>query len=556
VAAALLGGCFSSSGGTSPPLDTLYFPVGLSLIGNAEYLAVANSDYDLHYNAGTLITLDLQKLRALTPTACSSDENCDPSSRCDSFPSVENAQVPSYVCVAREGDAAGLPCRGAPERGLSQRLLYPGRCQHIDFAAAGLLRDGVKIGAFATDVIHSPRPASADSTNPAEAGRLFVPVRGDATLHWLSVTADGLLDCGQGGNSGACDDYHRVGDDPDQENARDLRLDPEPFAVAASANGEAIAISNRTSGRVALFVNDWASGPKLKSVLTGLPGYPVGLVSLPPPGVATAKLALGELTAELDYAPGFLVTYSNAPEVDLLRYFENGKNPEQPYLTRANAAGIFINSSGFDSRGIAVDASIRDELEAECDTRWAVPTGCVGDAACVAELSADPARQQGYVACLAAASGTPVDVYVANRAPASLLVGRTRPIQNAVETSEIPEFYDTVPLTLGPSRVLSGRVTVGQRADGTREFEQRVFVACFDSERVFVYDPARRRLETEIATGRGPHAIAIDADNGLLYVAHFTDSYIGVVSIDRRHPMTYGKTLASIGRPTPPRTSK
>jgi DNA-binding beta-propeller fold protein YncE len=104
--------------------------------------------------------------------------------------------------------------------------------------------------------------------------------------------------------------------------------------------------------------------------------------------------------------------------------------------------------------------------------------------------------------------------------------------------------------------VLTGQVTVGMRADGSRVLEPRVFAVCFDSERIFVYDPARRRLETEIATGRGPHAIAIDPEHGLLYVAHFTDSYIGVVSIDRRHPMTYGKTLASIGQPTPPRTSK
>jgi DNA-binding beta-propeller fold protein YncE len=63
-------------------------------------------------------------------------------------------------------------------------------------------------------------------------------------------------------------------------------------------------------------------------------------------------------------------------------------------------------------------------------------------------------------------------------------------------------------------------------------------------------------IDTEITTGRGPHAVAIDPVKGLLFVGHFTDSYIGVVSIDRRFPRTYGKTLATIGKPVPPRTSK
>lgn len=555
VLAALLGGCFSSTDGSPPPLDTLYFPVGLSVFGDGRFLAVANSDYDLHYNAGTLLVLDLDQIRARTPAVCSSDADCDPSRRCDLAGSAENAGVPSYVCVARDGAGAGFPCGTAPERRMADRLLYPGRCEHLDLTTSGIWRDGVRIGAFATDVIFRKRPAVSDPSNPSEVGRLFVPVRGDATLHWASVDEQGHIRCGQRGGGG-CDDFHRAGDDPDQENARDLRLDPEPFAVAATDDGGAIVISNRTTGRVSLFVNDWFSAPKLKSVLTGLPAFPVGLATLPPPALASAKSALGELTRQEEYAQGFLVTYSNAAEVDLLRYFENDANPENPYLTRANRAGIFINSSGFDSRGISVDASLRRSLETDCGARFQVPAGCFTDSACLDGLAGDAERRQSYLACLAGASATPLEVYVANRSPASLLVGRTRPVQNALETSDVPEFYDTIPLTLGPSRVVTGEVTVGTRADGSRELERRVFAVCFDSERVFVYDPVRRRLETEIATGRGPHAIAVDAAHGLLYVAHFTDSYIGVVSIDRRHPMTYGKTLGSIGRPTPPRTSK
>jgi hypothetical protein len=39
------------------------------------------------------------------------------------------------------------------------------------------------------------------------------------------------------------------------------------------------------------------------------------------------------------------------------------------------------------------------------------------------------------------------------------------------------------------------------------------------------------------------------------YVAHFTDSYLGVIDLDQRNS-TYGTMLATIGRPSAPRASK
>jgi DNA-binding beta-propeller fold protein YncE len=83
-----------------------------------------------------------------------------------------------------------------------------------------------------------------------------------------------------------------------------------------------------------------------------------------------------------------------------------------------------------------------------------------------------------------------------------------------------------------------------------------VFVVCFDSRRIFVYDPKRRMIEAVISTGRGPYALAIDDARGLGYVAHFTDSYLGVISLDQRFPQTYATIVASIGTPSPPRSSK
>ena len=96
-----------------------------------------------------------------------------------------------------------------------------------------------------------------------------------------------------------------------------------------------------------------------------------------------------------------------------------------------------------------------------------------------------------------------------------------------------------------------GHVTA---ADGTKQ--PRVFVLCFDSALIYIYDPARREVEAEIRTGRGPFSMAFDQDSPLAFIGHFTDSYIGVVNLDQRHPVTFGSTVATLGAPEPPRASQ
>jgi hypothetical protein len=169
---------------------------------------------------------------------------------------------------------------------------------------------------------------------------------------------------------------------------------------------------------------------------------------------------------------------------------------------------------------------------------------------------------------------------MANRSPATLLIGKvdTTLIENtpagggAVQTIgafDKVSIDDSVPLAFGASKVAIGEVITREGKRATR-----VFVAAFDSRLVFSYDPEARRIEAVIRTGRGPHALAFDTGDdsdpdgagpmqgdgsGLhsyLFVGHFTDSYLGVVDLDMRHPDTFGTIFASVGTPTPPRESK
>jgi hypothetical protein len=483
-----LSGCFGAGEGVEVPQDEIYFPVGLAVAKDAKHLFVVSSDFDLQYNGGAVQSYDLSKLHAALPQLCVTDADCE------GAPQGTQCQ-PGGMCAS---DGAATPCAQG-DRSDGDRLLFPGRCKPID--PKPLQTSAVKIGAFATDAILRERQAG-----PGLAERLFVPVRGDSTLHWID-TEDGQLECGQAGD-GACNDQHRAGDDP-SENVRGLKLNAEPFAIDADAAGTRIVVTNQTTGTASLFTNEWVGdqGPKLAFALASerIPRRPVGVAAVP------------------ESPDAFMLTFRDSAQVRLIRFASDGgpsdENDQRPYLIDGGGVSIDANSVGSDSRGIAIDGSARRAATARC---------AVDDAQCLSE-----------------ANLVPLDVYVANRAPSTLLIGRTRPPQ------EYPSFFESIALTAGPSRVIVGQVTT---PSGTSE--TRVFVACFDSRRIFVYDPQRSRIETEILTGRGPHALVVDEERKLLYVGHFTDSYVGVYSLDLAFPATYGTMLGTLGNPKSPRASK
>ena len=551
LVALLSNSCYPAGDGKAPPPEELYFPTGLALDrpqlseSAPRYLYVANSDFDLQYRSASVISYDLDLLHQILPRNCRGTADCLDDDICDA-PGVEGipsdpARVHSYFCVDPRTTA---PCRAFGDRDEADLVLTPGRCKSIDpvnpqDGSASVLVDTVGIGAFATDVIWRENPDTA-AQYPS---RLFIPVRGDSTLHWIDVK-DGHFACGQNGDDdNACDDLHRAGDDSDV-NIDQLKQPPEPYALDATSDGAYVALTNQTQGSVSLFANDWSSngGPRLVSILGGLPLAPVGIAALP-------EVAPELSDPEHKPDPGFLIAYRTAPRIDLLRVRSEANPMYTDYaLTLAGSVPINANSLGFDSRGIAIDAAQRQSDYAKCRAEPA-DCGSMTAAECLSN-------------CLRAAHQP--GVYVASRAPASLLVGAmTADVGYPAGSNDLPSFTDSVSLTFGPSRVILGVVkapgtaqSLQQDSAGPYELERRVFVVCFDSRRIFVYDPKRRVLEAIVSTGRGPYALAVDGLRGLAYLGHFTDSYLGVISLDQRFPQTYATIVASIGAPKAPRSSK
>lgn len=483
-----LTSCISPGEGPSPQEDGFYYPTGLAISPGGHTLYVANSDFDLRYHSGTVVSLDLDRLR-------------------DNIPAVWDAPPDTSVDLL----CGSLGPNTSP-------LLYPSPCGPIDITRpadglGSLVGASVEIGAFATDLIVTAR-------QDAPGTRLFLPVRGDPSVTWIDVEDDRSvqsgfqrrLSCGDA----RCTAAHRTGNDPNA-NLRQAVLPPEPYGIAASHDGEVVVVNHQTLGSISLVTNDWNQTPTLQFVANGFPSGGVGLAALPVPQITQV--------AAMDYQPGFLTTFRQAGEIDLVRYHNDAtSSPARPFLVRSGVASITVNSSGIDSRGIAVDSSKRQDCENRCNN----------DEPCLLDCAA-----------------IPLDVFIANRTPPSLLIGETRSNVSPTQSTDQVYIYDSVPLSYGPSKVVVGNVV---NPNGIPE--TRVFVSCFDARYIVIYNPATRRVDGRIRTGRGPHALALDPMHPYLYVTHFTDSYIGVVDLDQRHARTYPSIVATVGVPIVPRESK
>jgi hypothetical protein len=516
--AALASSCFSSDTGYDPPSNSFYFPTGLNVSPDKTTLFVTNSDFDLQYSGGTVFALDLGRLRDERLTPLLTELNTP-------------TQAMNDVCKA----FGSLPHEDNKKLFSNENdILNPGPCNPAPTKQFTDGRNAI-IGAFASGavLVTGDDPETPD-VEPGE--RLFVAVRGDPSLTFFDVTS-GSLTCHRTG--ARCNAESMVGVAP-FDNTRRLVLPVEPVGIAASEDGKAIVVTHQTEQAVSLSVNRFgaARGPTLEHVFRNLPVGPSDVAAVPVPRLARSEVSF-------NYQPGFLVTYRTVAQIDLFRFTADETTDKmdvrpRPFLSRVDTTPISVNADGKDSRGIAIDASERKECEARCG-------------------AAD-------TACLQPCVDIPLRLFVANRGPASLLVGK-------IETKLTPEItpeavaakatgafdevsiHDTVPLAFGPSKVVVGKV-IG--LDG--KLHVRVFAAAFDSRLIFSYDPEAHRVDAVIRTGRGPHALVVDTSDdlshALLYIGHFTDSYLGVVDLDMRNRNTFGTMFASVGKLQPPQESK
>ncbi len=311
LAAALVGACGGdgAGGGNAPPSDGFNFPVGLAVSPGGQALYVANADFDLQYNAGTVMALDLKAIRAAATASAAS--------------SCALSSVP-------QGQTLGASCAPA-------------------VSLAGFLRSSVQVGAFAADLQVSN--VGFVSTG-ASMRRLYVPVRGTTSLSWMDVGDDSAggdpfkLDCG----GARCDAAHNAGNRADEPgNTRGLTLPGEPTVMAQSADGRMLVVGHVGDDKASLMSTGVASGvaPSLQFILSGLKSSVGGVAMLPPSAAAPGQ--------------DMLTTARSGAVVNKLRYVADDASAlPRPYLALARSYNVAGTASGNDSRGIVVDASGRE----------------------------------------------------------------------------------------------------------------------------------------------------------------------------------------------------
>jgi len=571
-------GCYDTGDGTAPPLERFYFPVGLKVSHGGTVLYAANSNFDLQYNGGTVQSYDLHLIRQHAALAIS-----NPPPGCPESPPV-----------FREGESG--------RQALGETCAPP-----IDSGA--YVRDSAVIGAFATDLLLSLPPSElqgefvrngrpsrtkehADDP-PVPAGdsrfdRLFVPVRGNATLTWASVERDSFerapspndtkdaygpfrINCGQDGSK-RCDAIHQIGEDPNEEgNTRHLTLPGEPFGATISEDGTSLVLTHQNDTKTTLFSTGLSRGrnddpndrpyPAIEFVVDNVPIGGVGIDGVP----HDPDAFLGAISLPL---PAFLQTSRSVPEVSLIRRYTDEQADEQgnvrpanprPFLDVEAAFPITASAGGADSRGIVIDPTPR----LACKARVAP----VGPGMTVEQ------RDREMQAC----ARKPARVFIANRTPASLLIGEVG-VAEGSDGAYDPDrltIHTSEPLSAGPSKVYLAPIV-----DRDGAYALRVFVVCFDSATVFVYDPDVGALDTVISVAPGPFAMAFDPfsfedvarhvqvpETGrevqdlrryrFAYLASFTQSFVQVIDLDKAvpNPATYGRVVYTLGHPTNPKGS-
>lgn len=571
-------GCYDTGEGSAPPLESFYFPVGLKVSHGGTVLYAVNSNFDLQFNGGTLQSYDLRLLRQHVLLA------------------IANPTDPSLPLIRRESPP-GCPSNppiireGGGRQPLGETCAPP-----VD--SRFYFRDSAVIGAFATDLLLSKPPSElieqqtklhADDPQPAPASvpfdRLFTPVRGNATLTWATVERDSFdenrpskedtkasyapfrIDCGQD-RSNRCDALHQVGEDPNEKgNTRHLTLPGEPFAAAISEDGKSLVITHQNETKTTLFstglgrtkATDRLDPPAIEFIVDKVPFGGVGITPVPhdPDAFLGAPLP----------RPAFLETSRAVPEVSLLRQYSDqvggtgstgstgstDSSIGRPFLEVEGAFPVTASAGGNDSRGIVIDPTPR--------------------LACKARVPADAVdRDQKIAAC----ARKPARAFITNRSPAALLIGDvgvTEGADGAYDPDRLT-IHSSVPLSAGPSKVYLAPIV-----DRDGAYALRVFVVCFDSATLFVYDPDVGVLENVIRVGVGPFAMAFDPFSfedvakhakvpidkrdeaiGLrryrfAYLASFTQSFVQVIDLDNAVPAspTFERIVYTLGLPTNPK---
>jgi hypothetical protein len=233
---AAASGCGLNQEGVSPPANTFFYPASAITDTTGRWLFVTNSNADLRYNDGTVVTVDL--------AAAGSDWTQRGGTVGNDFVTWGSCPEADYVNTSRPISAAPHFCCWDQ---LDPNILNCDERGYIDPNAS------VRIGSFAAGMVLQDAKVANDSAGAICTGgdnsgrRLFVAVRGDTSITWMdvdqSVTPPALHCVGDASTPqepfAACDGGHRLTQAPValasaslDPSSPSVPLPNEPYALA------------------------------------------------------------------------------------------------------------------------------------------------------------------------------------------------------------------------------------------------------------------------------------------------------------------------------------
>jgi hypothetical protein len=306
-------GCLPDTAGVDPQDDRMNYPAGIAMAGE-DHLIVANSNFDLTYNSGTLIAIDLRKLHAIEQEF------------------KDNPDLLSDDCAKKTKTYLSKDCK----------RIYVPPSKVID------TDNTIHIGSFASDLQITPN-----------GDRAIIPIRSKnkIVIVDINVAGDGSmrLDCGQGSDK-TCDSAHQIGSN-DQ-----LSLPIEPYEVASLLYKEMVDgvetittlgfATHLAGGEVSVFKID--QGGKLAAELIGVATKVIPGAS----GIAVKSDPDHDPYKQEIYVSGRNESVPHLEVLMVLSDSANGSISRNPFFGSVNEIDFSQDIyGGTDARGIAVQSS-------------------------------------------------------------------------------------------------------------------------------------------------------------------------------------------------------
>jgi len=470
--------CGLNQEGVPPPEGTLFYPASAVVDATDRWLYVSNSNADLRYNDGTVVVLNLG---SQIDDPGSPDQPIVYGAEDDRAGDWKDCASGDYVKTPRAlSEEAHYCCRDRLDPSIlncdERAYIAKRRTIRVGSFAAGMLVQTPKCPAMACEC---REPAATG--NPAHRRRLFVAVRGNTSITWADINEDAdppQLKCNEatddGGGLTECDADHRV-----------------------------VATNNLPSASFSVDPN---------RPLTRLPDEPYAMAVDDDSGL----MYVGHLTgnAALPYTGGFSL-FDVSPLGDAFPWPRFVNPFPSPFAPNSNGS-VGITSLMWRKESGTVYATSRYTTAVTGLGTLLAATVC-GEGG-VRDLPAYP-NGQFYDTMVAGAETRGIQ-FVGDRA---FVLQRTPPALIEFDASHNPVAI----LETCSSPTFLYKHDAG-RGD-------RLFVNCFDTGEIYVFNPVATHLERQFQIGRGPAGLVFPnrAENQkVAFVVGFGDNNISVVDLD------------------------